>query len=122
MKLASLLTLSTLVITLSLTGCDDGPNCPGPDPNPNPCPNSVDLRIHNESGSDISTLQLSPSATEDWGNNQLDETLLDGDDFTLYCVPCGKEYDVRALSGPFEIAEEYELFLRCGSQPELTIE
>jgi len=66
---------------------------------------TVTLEIINDSGTDIWYVYLSPSTSDQWGNDRLgDDFIADGDSFTLTDIPFGT-YDVRAeTSDHVEIA------------------
>jgi len=56
--------------------------------------NGVSITFDNKSQYDIVELNLSPVKQQDWGDNQLPETLKAGSSFTLNSIPANK-YDVQ---------------------------
>lgn len=73
-----------------------------PTPEPTPSPIQEDksagatLEIVNRSGIDIWYVHLSPSKSDDWGEDQLgDDLIRDGETYTLEGIPSGV-YDLRA--------------------------
>lgn len=72
---------------------------------------TVDLTVLNQSSETICYLYVSPSDSEDWGQDQLDESVVNaGDSFTVFGIPPGS-YDLRAESCEGSTLEDYGLDL-----------
>jgi hypothetical protein len=70
---------------------------------------TVDLNVLNESSAAICYLYVSPSDSEDWGPDQLGESIINaGDSFTVFGIPPGT-YDLRADSCDGATLEDYGL-------------
>jgi len=80
------------------------------------------LDVHNDSGTDIYYLYVSPSSSDTWGSDQLGSTILfTGDTFTVTDIPPGS-YDILALDDSDNtVHEEYGLYLDSGEVYDLYI-
>ena len=69
MKKKLTMLLAALALLLALTGCGEKEQ-------------SVSVTLVNQSGHGISSICITPSTESDWGENYLDEMLLDGESVT----------------------------------------
>ena len=75
---------------------------------------TASLRITNYTNSSILYLYVSPSSQNLWGDDQLGSSTIGvGENLTLINIPCGRSYDVKAVSS---LKNYYNLdnYFECG--------
>jgi len=111
--------LATAVLVLVILACGPSGRTPAPEavptqevqptlpPADTPAPQGASLEITNDSGIDVWYIYLSPSKSDQWGEDWLeDHVIRDGETYTIVGVP-EDIYDVKAESENQEVIEIY---------------
>ena len=73
--------------------------------------------LFNQSSYTIYSLYISPSASNDWGADQLGEQMIPpGGTFSIFGIPCGT-YDVRLTNPQGEVCDVPTVNICAGAEP-----
>lgn len=111
--------LAAAVLVLVILACGPSGKTPAPEvvltqavqptlpPADTPAPQGATLEITNDSGIDVWYIYLSPSKSDQWGEDWLeDHVIRDGETYTIVGIPKGV-YDVKAEDENQEVIEIY---------------